>query len=84
MPWYFLTHSGGRTHGYGVRVGPSAMCFWTADRAGISLWADVRCGGSPVDLGDRVRMTFRKLYTADGIHDYFWKATPVRSAAGAG
>ena len=54
MPWYFLTHSGGRTHGYGVRVGPSAMCFWTADRAGISLWADVRCGGSPVDLGDRV------------------------------
>ena len=45
MPWYFLTHSGGRTHGYGVRVGPSAMCFWSADRAGISLWADVRCGG---------------------------------------
>jgi 3-hydroxy-3-methylglutaryl CoA synthase/uncharacterized OB-fold protein len=37
-----------------------------------------------VDIGDRVRMTFRKLYTADGIHDYFWKATPVRTAAGAG
>ena len=31
-----------------------------------------------VDIGDRVRMTFRKLFTADGIHDYFWKATPVR------
>ena len=31
-----------------------------------------------VDIGDRVRMTFRRLYTADGIHDYFWKATPVR------
>jgi 3-hydroxy-3-methylglutaryl CoA synthase/uncharacterized OB-fold protein len=37
-----------------------------------------------VDIGDRVRMTFRKLYTADGIHDYFWKATPVRAAATAG
>jgi len=33
-----------------------------------------------VDIGDRVRMTFRKLFTADGIHDYFWKATPVRHA----
>jgi hydroxymethylglutaryl-CoA synthase len=37
-----------------------------------------------VDIGDRVRMTFRKLFTADGIHDYFWKATPVRTAAAAG
>ena len=34
-----------------------------------------------VDIGDRVAMTFRKLFTADGIHDYFWKATPVRRAA---
>ena len=31
-----------------------------------------------VDIGDRVAMTFRKLFTADGIHDYFWKARPVR------
>ena len=31
-----------------------------------------------VDIGDRVTMTFRRLYTADGIHDYFWKARPVR------
>ena len=31
-----------------------------------------------VDIGDRVTMTFRRLFTADGIHDYFWKAKPVR------
>jgi uncharacterized OB-fold protein len=37
-----------------------------------------------VDIGDRVRMTFRRLFTADGIHDYFWKATPVRRGATAG
>jgi uncharacterized OB-fold protein len=30
-----------------------------------------------VRIGDRVAMTFRRLYTADGIHDYFWKAKPV-------
>jgi 3-hydroxy-3-methylglutaryl CoA synthase/uncharacterized OB-fold protein len=29
-------------------------------------------------VGDRVEMTFRRLFTADGIHDYFWKARPVR------
>jgi hydroxymethylglutaryl-CoA synthase len=29
-------------------------------------------------IGDRVEMTFRRLYSADGIHDYFWKATPIR------
>ena len=29
-------------------------------------------------VGDRVEMTFRKLSTADGIHNYFWKAKPVR------
>lgn len=29
-------------------------------------------------VGDRVEMTFRRLTTADGIHNYFWKARPVR------
>jgi hydroxymethylglutaryl-CoA synthase len=29
-------------------------------------------------IGDRVEMTFRRLFTADGIHDYFWKGRPVR------
>jgi uncharacterized OB-fold protein len=32
-----------------------------------------------VQIGDRVEMTFRRLFTADGIHDYFWKARPVRA-----
>ncbi|MGW6462134.1 Zn-ribbon domain-containing OB-fold protein, partial [Streptomyces sp. NPDC055078] len=33
-------------------------------------------------IGDRVEMTFRRLYTtADGVHNYFWKARPVRVPA---
>jgi hydroxymethylglutaryl-CoA synthase len=32
-----------------------------------------------VKIGDRVEMTFRKLFTADGVHNYFWKARPIRS-----
>lgn len=33
-----------------------------------------------VQIGDRVRMTFRRLNQSDGIQNYFWKATPVRNA----
>jgi hydroxymethylglutaryl-CoA synthase len=33
-----------------------------------------------VGIGDRVEMTFRRLYTQDGVHNYFWKARPVRVA----
>ena len=32
-----------------------------------------------VQVGDRVEMTFRRLFTADGIHNYFWKARPIGS-----
>jgi hydroxymethylglutaryl-CoA synthase len=38
---------------------------------------DVDAAG--VAIGDRVEMTFRRLGTAHGIHNYFWKARPVRS-----
>jgi 3-hydroxy-3-methylglutaryl CoA synthase/uncharacterized OB-fold protein len=34
-----------------------------------------------VAIGDRVEMTFRRLYTQDGIHNYFWKARPIRTGA---
>jgi 3-hydroxy-3-methylglutaryl CoA synthase/uncharacterized OB-fold protein len=41
-----------------------------------------QCGMTDVDpasvkIGDRVEMTFRLVYTADGIHNYFWKARPA-------
>jgi len=31
-----------------------------------------------VTIGMRVEPTFRRLSTADGIHNYFWKVRPVR------
>jgi 3-hydroxy-3-methylglutaryl CoA synthase/uncharacterized OB-fold protein len=31
-----------------------------------------------VKIGDRVEMTFRRLLTAGGVHNYFWKARPLR------
>jgi uncharacterized OB-fold protein len=32
-----------------------------------------------VAIGDRVEMTFRRLMTAHGVHNYFWKSKPLRS-----
>jgi len=31
-----------------------------------------------VSIGNRVEMTFRRLITAGGVHNYFWKARPIR------
>ena len=54
MPWYVLTGNGTNTDAYGVRTGANAFCFWQVDPAGITFWADVRSGGTPVQLGARV------------------------------
>jgi 3-hydroxy-3-methylglutaryl CoA synthase len=32
-------------------------------------------------IGGRVEMTFRRIYTALGVHNYFWKARPVQAPA---
>jgi len=53
LPWYFLAFDGRATHGYGVATGASCFAFWQADPAGISLWLDLRNGGSAVRLGAR-------------------------------
>ena len=53
MPWYFLATNGKLTHGYGVKTGPAALCYWQTDTTGLTLHADVRCGGLGVQLGRR-------------------------------
>jgi uncharacterized OB-fold protein len=35
---------------------------------------------SELSIGDRVAMTFRRTWTAQGVHNYFWKARPAGSA----
>jgi len=30
-----------------------------------------------VDIGTRLELTFRKLYTTGGVHNYFWKVRPI-------
>ena len=47
----------------------------------------MRCEMADVDpdavaIGDRVEMSFRRLFTVDGVHNYFWKARPSRTVQG--
>ena len=51
MPWYFLTWDGTACHGYGVKTGAGALCFWQADAEGVSLWLNLANGGEGVQLG---------------------------------
>jgi hydroxymethylglutaryl-CoA synthase len=37
-----------------------------------------------IAIGDRVEVTFRRLVTTHGVHNYFWKARPLRTRTGAG
>ncbi|SDE33705.1 alpha-amylase family protein [Auraticoccus monumenti] len=55
LPWYWLAHDPmtGATTGMGVDVQPAAFCGWTVDADGISLWLDLRNGGSPTRLDGR-------------------------------
>ena len=62
MPWVCAVSNGsdscpdtrGRlTECFGVKVRPAALCFWQYDVQGVTLWLDVRCGGSGVLLNGR-------------------------------
>ena len=36
------------------------------------------CEPEKVQIGDQVEMTFRRMHTAGGVHNYFWKCRPRR------
>jgi alpha-galactosidase len=55
LPWYWLgtDPASGTTAGLGVRTRAGALCCWTVDEDGTTLWLDVRSGGRPVLPGER-------------------------------
>jgi alpha-galactosidase len=65
MPWYFATYDGTVCHGYGVKTGAAALCFWQLDPEGVSLWLNVANGGDGVQLGSR-RLTMATVVTRRG------------------
>lgn len=53
MPWYFFANTKENIQCFGVKVRPSAMCYWQVDPQGITLYLDTRCGGEGVILSGR-------------------------------
>jgi hydroxymethylglutaryl-CoA synthase len=41
-------------------------------------------GLEQVEVGARMEPTFRRLYSAGGVHNYFWKARPAAAGGGEG
>ncbi len=48
------------------------------DGGGRFLCEMTDCEPDKVAIGEEVEMTFRRLFTADGVSNYFWKARPRR------
>jgi hydroxymethylglutaryl-CoA synthase len=48
------------------------------DGGGRFLCEMTDCEPEKIKIGDEVEMTFRRLFTANGVHNYFWKARPKR------
>ncbi len=57
---------------------PTVNVVLDFDGGGRFICEMTDCEPEKVAIGDEVEMTFRKLYTADGVHNYFWKARPKR------
>jgi alpha-galactosidase len=75
MPWYFLATDGHATNACGVKTGSAAICYWQVDAAGVTLWLDVRNGGSGVLFGNR------RLHAATVIQRYAYPGEPPTEAA---
>lgn len=70
MPWYFLEDDKGICRCYGVKVRPSAMCWWEVEGRDVLLHLDVRCGSEGVRLAGRTLQAAEVLmvqYEADAF-----------------
>ncbi|MGG1677217.1 OB-fold domain-containing protein [Neobacillus sp. NRS-1170] len=58
---------------------PPAMMAVIDFEGGGRIFSELTdCDPKEIEIGMGVEMTFRRLYEAGGIHNYFWKARPKR------
>jgi alpha-galactosidase len=76
FPWYFLAAGGSSVTAWGVKTNPAAFCFWQVDPSGVTLWLDLRNGGSGVELGKRT------LLVATIVTENYEKQSPFEAARG--
>ena len=57
---------------------PTGVCMIDFEGGGRMMAMITDRVPEEVKVGMPVEMTFRKLYTTEGIHNYYWKCMPVR------
>ncbi|MDF2680570.1 MAG: 3-hydroxy-3-methylglutaryl CoA synthase [Brevibacillus sp.] len=57
---------------------PSFVAVVDFEGGGRVICEVTDCSKEEIAIGMEVEMTFRRLYEAKGIHNYFWKARPKR------
>ena len=57
---------------------PTVFAVVDFDGGGRMLCEVTDCDPQELRIGMAVEMTFRRLYQAGGVHNYFWKAKPKR------
>jgi hydroxymethylglutaryl-CoA synthase len=57
---------------------PLAVCIVNFVGGGRALMTMTDRVVEEIDIDMPLEMSFRKLYEAEGIHNYFWKCTPIR------
>ncbi len=57
---------------------PMVMVMVDFDGGGRVELEVTDCQPDKIEIGVELEMTFRRFFTADGVHNYFWKARPVR------
>jgi hydroxymethylglutaryl-CoA synthase len=57
---------------------PLVVCIVNFEGGGRALMTMTDRVIEEIDIDMPLDMSFRKLYEAEGIHNYFWKCTPVR------
>lgn len=58
---------------------PLVVCIVNFDGGGRALMTMTDRVVEEIEVEMPLEMSFRKLYEAEGIHNYFWKCTPVRA-----
>jgi hydroxymethylglutaryl-CoA synthase len=57
---------------------PLVVCIVNFEGGGRALMTMTDRAIEEIEVDMPLEMSFRKLYEAEGIHNYFWKCTPVR------
>jgi hydroxymethylglutaryl-CoA synthase len=60
---------------------PMAVAIVDLDGGGRVQCELTDLAGELPSIGSRIEMTFRRAYTVNGIHNYVWKARPIRAVA---